>query len=640
MEGVPGNINGAMTDKTLTSDNKMPEPIVDEQKDDNMKYKGVYMGSSNTFGGSLEINKPNNGTRNSGDTDDEDKEVGKHCDYIKEFLDIYENIQVDKLSENAAGRLQEVTERMAMFVPGSQGIKAPKTNDLKMTHNQKLNRKDYEKIGAIPKNYRQKEESDTASSGDTSSSDDNGKDNQRRKTHKNKGSLEDTLISEGVNASDAIIFAKLIDKLDSRRAPEFDDFIEDEGETLGDYLDRFEEYCMENVKGQKGCRAWVSELQKHLSDDMRTACEAVTDKRDNYYTFKGKLLSHYGNTKDLRKKKNRQAFEQANYGKNESLYLFSVKLRRLFTIAYPKKDDRSVNKSSKLINKFTECMPRKFRKYLEDKMFDAQAEGKTLLYAQIQAYAQIRDRDDANKPMEAENASINITQGGGKSTHAGMAVKPDNTPVTEVNYSSQNNSYNRQNQGYAPRSFQNSQYQYNHNGYDFSEATGKDVKPANNGNPSYNQGRGRGKYNGPRNEQYNPGTSRGRGFFFHRGNMHQNQRKNEDHRNRNDSVGGRPKMVDQLRRFIPPDRIIKCNLCGRIGHMDRECRACWACGKLGHRLNECPNQGQLNNSGNKHLNPHAKEFLSGANNQPLNRNARQMGGASTEQSHNPQTHQQ
>ena len=564
----------------------------------------------NPWGGFPDPRKqPDKKNMDSGDiTDAETAEVVKHCEFVYKFMEIYGDYPSSGLSSKARESLRELTERMSLFG------------------------------GDKKKNYQPDDKHKEKSQGyesDDESSDDDIRDNLS-KLMSGAGNGHNNSAGGSSVLSDKLIVSKLIDKLDGRRMPEFEEYAEDDDEPLVDYLKRFEDYCQESVKGKIGSRAWILELKKHIPEEMRSVCDAVNDKKDTYYQFKSKFLDYYSNTKDARTRKNKDTFKQAKYVKGESLYLFSVKLKKLFSIAYPNKSEDEINHSKKLINKLVKSVPKKFSRYLESKVFDAEAERRKINYPKLQGYAQIKDREDANKSEEDEDGSDLKIACELKSAHKQTKETQPTDFGEDFNFAHYQSNQSNQFRGNYPhvrnqgsRNFQNS---------NFGNRGASTMSFGNNSYPD--QGRERNSWNNSnRGRGNNPTWHNGRNQFPRGRGGVRNPNPNNRGRGQHQS-GPRGGAAQQMRRFLPPDRIVTCNMCGRVGHIDRECRACWLCGRVGHKSNECRNANNNSPDTDKISVSNQAAGFSPAGNQPLNGGARQMRGFSTEHSQNPHSNQQ
>ena len=165
---------------------------------------------------------------------------------------------------------------------------------------------------------------------------------------------------------------KLLSRIDNRRSPEIEKFDPNSGETLREYLARFERYCRDNLKGDS--TYWLVELEKHLSGKSLKALQSLKSKRDTYKTLKKKLVSwDLFDTKDLQKKKSRDNFASIKYVPKEELYLFVCRLETQYKLAYPKHDSE---KSSSLRERIIDTSPRYFRKALTNLVQNYEMEGR------------------------------------------------------------------------------------------------------------------------------------------------------------------------------------------------------------------------------------------------------------------------
>ena len=66
------------------------------------------------------------------------------------------------------------------------------------------------------------------------------------------------------------------------------------------YLNRFERYCEENLRGDRSF--WIDELESRLTGETLNAFGAMKDVEDTYDKLKDKLIDWYKAMDDLRKK--------------------------------------------------------------------------------------------------------------------------------------------------------------------------------------------------------------------------------------------------------------------------------------------------------------------------------------------------
>lgn len=138
-------------------------------------------------------------------------------------------------------------------------------------------------------------------------------------------SISDKILKEEIKSNlgdDSNIFAKLLSKLDNRRVPDLEEFSDDCILDLGEYLNRFEEYCRENFRGSS--YLWVRELERHLGGKTLEAFRSVRQKHESYEIVKGKLMKWYDDEKMIRKKDNKKRFRSSKIKEGESVYIYIV----------------------------------------------------------------------------------------------------------------------------------------------------------------------------------------------------------------------------------------------------------------------------------------------------------------------------
>ena len=144
----------------------------------------------------------------------------------------------------------------------------------------------------------------------------------------------------------------MAERMDTRKVPKLEAFDEESGMSLRDYLEEFEEYCMDNIKGDS--RYWIRELEGQFSGELLEAFKHFRQCKDTYHKLKRKILEWYENMEEFRKKDHKRKFENAKMKKEETLFLYSMRLQRLFELAYPKKNPE---KSDSLREKFLKTVP-------------------------------------------------------------------------------------------------------------------------------------------------------------------------------------------------------------------------------------------------------------------------------------------
>ena len=155
----------------------------------------------------------------------------------------------------------------------------------------------------------------------------------------------------------------VLEKLDGRKVPALEKYDEDSGLPLKKYFVKFEAYCKGNFRGNRD--SWIGELEKHLQGKTLKAFESLRDVDDSYEDLKAKICQWHEDMRDLRKEKNRQLFKKARRDPEESMFLFSSRLQRLFKLAYPRK---SSSTSKELRDKYISSVPKKFAGLLKSQI--------------------------------------------------------------------------------------------------------------------------------------------------------------------------------------------------------------------------------------------------------------------------------
>ena len=106
----------------------------------------------------------------------------------------------------------------------------------------------------------------------------------------------------------------MAERLDNRIVPKFDKFKEGSGQSLEEFLEGFEEYCMENIKGDH--KGWLRLLEEQLTGDILKAFQNFREFKDSYPEVKDKLLTWYDSMDDMRKKEYKKDFESVEYEKD------------------------------------------------------------------------------------------------------------------------------------------------------------------------------------------------------------------------------------------------------------------------------------------------------------------------------------
>ena len=351
---------------------------------------------------------------------------------------------------------------------------------------------------------------------------------------------------------DKSVLEILIDKLDNRKTPIYRKFNEGSGESLKDYLETFEDYCENNLKG--GSRFWVDELEEKLSGETLKAFRSVKTNKDGYEDIKRKLLSWFSEMKQARKRRAKMEFNKIQYNSKEPLYLYSNRLEKAFSKAYP---NAKAEKNSTLREKYMNTIPKSARNQLS---FISFIGNKPITWSHIQELAARRDSQmgeykcssSSEEDTDVKEIFINVNRDKPKKKEKKVEVKYDQKKKSFFINGDMNNE--------NPPNVQFSASNFKDKNKRFSNYTRKHEFEKFDQNDNFNQKR-------PASRNYE-------------GNVY--QWRNQNDANRNEMKG----------RFSVPHsktNIKSCYRCGRPGHMASHCFAttCADCNQSGHSPKEC-----------------------------------------------------
>lgn len=193
-------------------------------------------------------------------------------------------------------------------------------------------------------------------------------------------------------------------EVETRKTPPLESF---NGKNLAKYLGRFEDYCSNKYRGNRN--AWLGELERHLSGRTLRAFQSLCDDDDSYDEVCRKLLGWHDDMSEIRIEKSKIEFKRAKIQPDESLYLFSGRLVKLFRLAYP---NRQVNLSKTLRDKYVRAVPRHFREILENQVMTEALRGKVMSWSSIQMCARKQDlrfevnRDSSSNSSDEPNVCV------------------------------------------------------------------------------------------------------------------------------------------------------------------------------------------------------------------------------------------
>ena len=498
----------------------------------------------------------------NGDEMEEEQEViSQACNYMKQFCESISKAGNARLSAKSKLQIREMQERMSSLqlgmheeikgeddeLKGGQIHSTPK--NAQTNSNKKNDQADRgkEQNGVKPKQKKvptkiasekvEKEETDSDNGSDESSV------SEKSSTAADESSMSSDEVSERMKRlkskkSRDVVLEKLLERIDNRRAPEIGNFDPNTGETLAEYLSRFEKYCKDNLKGDS--TYWIPELEKHLSGKTLKALQSLKDKKDTYKKLKKKLAKWDEDTVELRKKRAREKFQAMKFTAKEDLYLYCNRLETQFKLAYPK---HKVEKSSLLRDKLTETVSKNFRKAINEHVLRNHMEEKKTTWSSIKKLASLKD---------GQNKTIDISS-------------EDDEKEIVINI-----------QQNKPETVRNAYYETPHGNYDQAS------RPRIPYPPRFNQNTDR--FNDNLNWQDN------------RRMISPNQNYQNHNRYQQKQISG-----TQESNFRRPPEMKSCSFCYKLGHTRENCRTllrqCHTCSKPGHFSRECT----YNQSNNNHM---------------------------------------
>ena len=367
-----------------------------------------------------------------------------NCEYVKGFLNVIKNNQCSSMSENAKRDLEEMKEQMKAFLqeqeqgcklkvkgtgsdkvelvnsvkgevfnkvsmagavgrPGGDGaaykvsptgamrqlsddsseqvssesIISDDTDDRRSKVLKKVRTSRYQKSESErSSNSRRRRTKKVSSARVVNSSGDETEDSGRRSRGERKRSSQRRNLRRKSSA-------------DYRETPKLENFREETGQNIERYMMKFEDYCKQNFRGSKDL--WLNILEEKLEGRMLETFKILRNPNDDYRTTIETFLKWYKDSADYRKRKYRKKFKNARQKKDESLFMFSIRLTSLFRTAYPRHD---ANKSKTLIKQFKQVISRNARESVNMQIMTCKLKNKPADWNFIQQCIRIRDLDE------------------------------------------------------------------------------------------------------------------------------------------------------------------------------------------------------------------------------------------------------
>ena len=575
---------------------------------------------------------------------EEDSAIADNLAHIDKFLDTLEGRGTDGLSQDQINRIDQLKSKFVKVVTPLSPKKSTKKlfkpnsdSDIKPKGNKKSDRAAANELMSLSDDSSDSTADghstsySTANTTNEGSSSDQSKRQSKTKSKKNVKKIktkkvkkekkhseesEETEEEEQLRnrkESDIQLLVRAFSRLDGRKVPAQEKFDEKSGQDLKRYLKKFESYCESNYKGDRSL--WIGELERHLSGKVLEALRAVRDVDDSYERVKDKLLEWYNNMKDLRKKKNRSRYEQAQFIPGESLYLYSSRLEKLYRVAHP---NHNVKTSKSIQEKLQASIPKSARILLSSQIMSYKLNNKKVTWKVIQQCARYYDLErekehgeERKKGHESEEeVTISVGQGKKYKDVATQDEQPiSNLPKGRVNLTGQTQNKGHMGTKPAPHS--------------------QRVNPFASPYQNLQGATGIGMYS-PAFSQYMPGYSAPLSAPFYTAGSQTSQGYNPNHV----SFGGPQRApVSSVSQPIfdrPPshlaNRTVRCTFCNRLGHAITNCRTkwncCYWCGSAGHYFRQCP-QHSINKPNNLDYRNNDSGYHFSNNNRDQNNNRSQ-----------------
>ena len=213
--------------------------------------------------------------------------------------------------------------------------------------------------------------------------------------------IGDKVLEETVKNKDADLMNVLLTKLDNRTVPCLEDFNDDGGMNLEQYIHKFESYCRENYKG--GRDLWIGELEKRLSGKTLDGFRSVRQLSEGYETLRNKLLEWYDEEEEVRRKKAKKKFDNARMNNGESLTLYGNRLLTLFKRAFPGK---RYEMSGTLIDKYRSTIPLSVKNLINSQILSYKLENRQITWTQIQKCARVCELESKEVYEDGEDDDV------------------------------------------------------------------------------------------------------------------------------------------------------------------------------------------------------------------------------------------
>ena len=337
------------------------------------------------------------------DNPDNEEEISlkNNCSHFKEFLEALKVRGEEGLSHPALNEVHAMESKMIEYLIKKKRIKKQDIKEEEKdsdgdddssvtTAKEKKNMQ--RKVKALKVKQQIKDSSETSSflSSSNSSEESSGETSKVRKRRQRKP-------KEEVKGEEPEILA-VLQKFDNRAVPKQEKFNEDSGQDLEQYLERFEEYCVDNFRGRT--YLWIAELERQLQGKILDGFKSLRDYNDSYDEVKEKLIKWHNDSKHLRRSKAKKRFEQARMKPKESLFLFGTRLETLFKTAFP---THRVAESKTLRQQFLNNIPKSIRTEINSQIMTCKLKDKKVTWPFVMKCARLKDTEWENQRKEESN---------------------------------------------------------------------------------------------------------------------------------------------------------------------------------------------------------------------------------------------
>ena len=189
-------------------------------------------------------------------------------------------------------------------------------------------------------------------------------DKNKSNSENNKGTCKDVGDdSDTRRKSDVEILAEVLSRHHSNKlSPEPETFTLQSGKSLSRFFGKFEQYCISKFNTNT-YEQWTSELGKFLKDELLDVFKANGGTDLEYSDMKSVLLQYASDSYETVENRKYELFLQAKPAPGEKLYIFALRLEKLFISVYP---EVSVEKNIELKTKFLQAIPSSVAKEIEN----------------------------------------------------------------------------------------------------------------------------------------------------------------------------------------------------------------------------------------------------------------------------------